>query len=226
MTDPMFEPLPPRAALSDAEAVERAEAAYGHFRLRRTVRDFADTPVPRALVEAALRAAGTAPSGANMQPWHFAVIESAAARSRLRSEAEAEERDFYAERAPAEWLSALAPFGTDASKPFLEIAPVIIAIFAQRTGPDTGKGGARSKHYYVSESVGIATGLLIATLHAAGLATLTHTPSPMGFLNDICGRPANEKPFMLLVAGHPAAGCTVPVAGGVKKPLSAIANWV
>lgn len=220
----IFEPLPDSPEVSDEAMTARAAASYARLKRRRTVRDFADTPVPRAVIEQALLAAGTAPSGANMQPWHFTMIESPEARRRLRAEAEAEEREFYAGRASAEWLAALAPLGTDSSKPFLEVAPVLIAIFAQRTG--IGPNGGRMKHYYVTESVGIATGLLIATLHDAGLATLTHTPSPMGFLNAICGRPASEKPFLLLVAGHPAEGCTVPVAGGVKKGLEAIASWV
>lgn len=152
------------------------------------------------------------------------VIEDLAARRRLRAEAEAEERAFYAGKAPPEWLEALAPLGTDAEKPFLETAPVVIAIFAERFGMTPS--GAKVKHYYVPESVGIATGFLIAALHHAGLVTLTHTPSPMGFLNAICGRPVSEKPYLLLVAGHPADGCRVPVAGGLKKPLEAIAAWV
>ena len=191
---------------------------------RRSVREFSDRPVPRDVIENALRAAGSAPSGANLQPWHFTVVTDAAAKHRIRVMAEQEEREFYDGRAPQEWLDALAPLGTDASKPFLEIAPVLIAIFAQRHGalPD----GRLVKHYYVPESVGIATGFLIAALHDAGLATLTHTPSPMGFLNEICGRPENEKPYILLVVGHPAADCRVPAAGGVKKKLDEIANWI
>lgn len=175
---------------------------------RRTVRDFSDRPVPRSLIEDCIMTAATAPSGANQQPWSFVCIGDAAIKSRIRTAAEEEERDFYAGRASAEWLEALGPLGTDENKPFIETAPWLIAVFAQRYGvrPD----GSRVKHYYVPESVGIASGLLIAALHNAGLATLTHTPSPMGFLNEICGRPDGEKPVMLVVAGYPAAGATVP----------------
>ncbi len=221
---PPHQPLPAWREYKPAEMTARAEAFAVDIARRRTVREFAPRPVPRAVVEACLRAAGTAPSGANLQPWHFTVIESQAARQRIREAAEAEEREFYNGRAPAEWLAALAPLGTDASKPFLDTAPVLIAIFAQRHGelPD----GRRVKHYYVPESVGIATGFLIAALHHAGLVSLTHTPSPMNFLNAICRRPANEKPYLLLVAGYPAEGCTVPIAGGIKKPLAEIADWL
>jgi nitroreductase len=188
------------------------------------VRAFSDRPVPRAVVEQAILTAGSAPSGANHQPWFFSVIESAPARARIREAAEAEEREFYATKAPQEWLDALAPLGTDPYKGFLETAPVLIAVFGQkRGGPNPGDD---RKNYYVAESVGIATGLLIAALHSAGLATLTHTPAPMTFLADICGRPASEKPFLLLVAGHPAADATVPTAALVKKPLDAIAAWI
>lgn len=224
MADAPHQPLPAWREYPPDEMLARAEAFAADIARRRTVRQFANRPVPRAVVEACLRAAGTAPSGANLQPWHFTIIESPAARTRIRAEAEAEEQAFYQGRAPAEWLAALAPLGTDASKPFLETAPVLIAIFAQRYGmlPD----GRRVKHYYVPESVGIATGFLIAALHHAGLVTLTHTPSPMNFLSDICGRGENEKPYLLLVAGYPAAGCEVPVAGGVKKPLNEIADWI
>ncbi len=206
------------------EMIARARGFHADIARRRTVRQFSDRAVPRAVVEACLMAAGTAPSGANLQPWHFTVVESDAARERIREEAEVEEREFYQGRAPAEWLAALAPLGTDASKPFLKTAPVLIAIFGQRYGllPD----GRRVKHYYVPESVGIATGFLIAALHHAGLVTLTHTPSPMNFLNAICRRGDNEKPYLLLVAGYPAEHCEVPVAGGVKKPLDEIADWV
>ncbi len=192
---------------------------------RRSVRDFADRPVPMAVVEAAIRTAGRAPSGANQQPWHFAVITDPARKRRLRQLAEREEHEFYhGGRAPEQWLDALAPLGTNASKPFLETAPVLITIFAQRHGvaPD----GSQIKHYYVPESVGIATGFLIAALHQAGLATLTHTPAPMNFLNELCARPAHEKPSILLVVGYPAEGCQVPVAGGVKKPLEEIASFL
>ncbi|BCH21374.1 oxidoreductase [Mesorhizobium sp. L-8-10] len=175
---------------------------------RRTVRDFSDRPVPRALIEQCVMTAATAPSGANQQPWTFVCIADPATKHEIRLAAEEEERTFYAGRASTEWLEALAPIGTDANKPFLETAPWLIAIFAQRYG--VGPGGKRTKHYYVPESVGIATGLLIASLHNAGLATLTHTPSPMGFLNAICGRPESEKALILLVAGYPAEDAQVP----------------
>ncbi len=207
-----------------AEQIARLDAFQRSMSTRRTVREFAATPVPRAIVELALLTAGSAPSGANHQPWFFSVIESPAARARIRAAAEAEEREFYASKAPQEWLDALAPLGTDPDKSFLEVAPVLIAIFGQRRGG--ASPGDDKKNYYVPESVGIATGLLIAALHSAGLATLTHTPAPMAFLSDICGRPASEKPFLLLVAGRPAANATVPVAALNKKPLAAIANWI
>ena len=224
MTQPILEPLPGFVFHPSHEMEARARAFYEHIRRRRTVRDFADTPVPRSVVEHALLAAGTAPSGANLQPWYFAVIENPDLRRHLREAAEQEERAFYGRRASREWLNTLRLFGTDANKPFLETAPVLIAIFAQRYGaaPD----GAKVKHHYVTESVGIATGFLISALHDAGLATLTHTPSPMGFLNEICGRPESEKPYLLLVAGFPAPGCAVPRQGGVKKPLASIAGWL
>jgi nitroreductase len=219
-----MEPLTSWREYPPAEMVTRAEAFAAEIRRRRSVRMFADRPVARAVIEAALAAAGSAPSGANLQPWHFTVIADPAAKRRIREAAEEEERAFYSGRAPAEWLEALAPLGTDADKPFLETAPYLIAVFAQRNG--SLADGRPVKHYYVPESVGIATGFLIAALHHAGLATLTHTPSPMGFLNDICGRPANEKPYLLLVVGYPAADCQVPVAGGLRKPLAEIANWI
>lgn len=175
---------------------------------RRTIRDFSDRPVPRRLIEHCVMTAATAPSGANQQPWTFVCISDPATKSEIRMAAEEEERAFYSGKASAEWLEALAPLGTDADKPFLETAPWLIAIFAQRYG--TAPDGGRVKHYYVPESVGIATGLLIASLHNAGLATLTHTPSPMGFLNAICGRPESEKALILLVAGYPADEVRVP----------------
>ena len=176
---------------------------------RRTVRDFSSRPVDWSVVEQCLLAAGSAPSGANQQPWHFVAVTDPIIKSHIRQAAEAEEREFYERRAPQEWLEALAPLGTDPDKPFLDDAPYLIAIFAQTYGINAD--GSRRKHYYVSESVGIATGILIAGLHRAGLATLTHTPSPMRFLSEILGRPANEKPYLLLVTGYPADGATVPV---------------
>ena len=216
--------LPARRVFDAAEMTARAADFLADISLRRSVRDFSDRPVPMPVIEAALRAAGRAPSGANQQPWHFAVITDPARKRRLRQMAEQEEYEFYHGRAPGEWLDALAPLGTNASKPFLETAPVLIAIFAQRHGlnPD----GSKIKHYYVPESVGIATGFLIAALHHAGLATLTHTPSPMNFLNELCGRPEHEKPTILLIVGHPAEGCQVPTAGGLKKPLPEIATFL
>ena len=220
----VLEPLPDYREYPVAEMCERAQRYYVDIARRRSVRDFSHRPVPREVIEMCLLAAGTAPSGANQQPWFFSVITDPARKQRIRAAAEAEERDFYSARAPQEWLDALAPLGTDPSKPFLEEAPVLIAIFAQKYGlrPD----GGRFSHYYVPESVGIASGLLIAALHHAGVASLTHTPSPMGFLNDICARPASEKPVILLVVGYPKAGCQVPVHGGIKKPLQAIAQWL
>ena len=203
---------------------DRAHEFHRELARRRSVRDFDARPVPREVVETCLLAAGTAPSGANQQPWFFSVITDPGRKRRIRLAAETEEREFYGGKAPQEWLDALAPLGTDPDKPFLEEAPVLIAIFAQKYGvrPD----GSRFSHYYVPESVGIATGFLIAALHHAGLATLTHTPSPMGFLNEICARPASEKPVILLVVGYPKPGCLVPVHGGIKKPLAQIAQWL
>jgi iodotyrosine deiodinase len=195
--------------LAPGEMDERARTFRELMQRRRTVRDFSPKPVPRALIEDCVMTAATAPSGANQQPWTFVCIGDTETKQRIRIAAEEEERAFYhGGKASQEWLDALAPLGTDADKPFLEVAPWLIAIFAQRYGLDDG--GRRVKHYYVPESVGIATGLLIASLHNAGLATLTHTPSPMGFLNAICGRPEHEKALVLLVAGYPADDARVP----------------
>jgi nitroreductase len=211
----VFEPVP------DGEA--RARAFRERISQRRTVRDFSSRPVPRGIVEDAIRAAGSAPSGANQQPWHFVAVsrDDLALRRRMREAAEDEEREFYTHRAPQAWLDALAPLGTDASKPFLEAAPWLIAVFVQPHG--VSPSGEVVKHYYATESVGIATGLLIATLHVAGVATLTHTPSPMGFLNSLLDRPPHERPFLLLVAGYPAEGARVPDIA--RKPLEAIATF-
>jgi iodotyrosine deiodinase len=201
----------------------RARAFAEEMGRRRTVRDYADRDVPREIIEAAIRTAGSAPSGANLQPWHFVAVGRAPdLRRRLREAAEAEERDFYANRAPKEWLEALAPLGTDARKPFLEVAPWLIAVFVEAHG--VGRNGSVVKHYYAVESVGLATGLLIAALHRAGLATLTHTPSPMGFLNTVLDRPPHERPFLLLVVGYPAEGAEVPDIS--RKPLDAIATFI
>jgi nitroreductase len=215
-------PLPAYPAYSEDEMLARAQAFHAELRRRRSVRDFSPRPVPRAVIEACLAAAGTAPSGANFQPWHFVVVASPALKRALREAAEAEEREFYSRRAPQEWLDALAPIGTDADKPFLEIAPYLIAIFAQPYTPLPS--GDKQKHYYVTESVGIATGMLITALHHAGLATLTHTPSPMNFLTTLLGRPAHERPFLLLVTGYPAEDATVPVI--TKKPLDEFTTFL
>ena len=188
--------------------IDRAGEFYQQMRTRRTVRDFADRSIPMQVIEHAIAAAGTAPSGANKQPWHFAVTADPQVKAQLRHAAEREEREFYARRATKEWLDALAPLGTDANKPFLEIAPVLIGVFMQKSSTD--EDGQRYKNYYPKESVGIACGMLIASLHLAGLATLTHTPSPMGFMNEIFARPANEKPYLLLVVGYPAENCRLP----------------
>ena len=203
------------------EGVRRARAFRDSLRRRRTVRDFSPRPVPRELVEACLDAAGSAPNGANRQPWHFVAVSDAETKRRIREAAEEEERAFYEERAPDEWLEALRPLGTGPEKPFLEEAPWLIAIFAQSYSVD--EEGEKIKNYYVQESVGIATGMLITALHRAGVATLTHTPSPMGFLNEVLERPENERPFLLLVAGYPAADAEVPIID--KKPLGEIVTW-
>lgn len=208
-------------ALDDAQRLQRASAFAQHLAQRRTVRDYAPTPVPREVIEACLQAAGTAPSGANQQPWSFVAVSDPALKQRIRVAAEAEERDFYERRAPDEWLDALAPLGTDDHKPFLEIAPWLIAVFYERTGPEID--GRKAKRYYPHESTGIACGMLIAALHNAGLATLTHTPSPMAFLNELLDRPRNEVPYLLLVVGHPAPGCQVPDIR--RKPLEAFARF-
>lgn len=200
----------------------RAAEFYADIRRRRTVRDFSDRPVPREIVDDCLRAAGTAPNGANMQPWHFVVVSDPQIKRRIRIEAEKEEHEFYHYKAPQEWLDALAPLGTNEHKPFLEAAPYLIVIFAQTYGvlPD----GRKVKHYYAQESVGIATGILITAIHHAGLVSLTHTPSPMGFLNDILGRPSNERAFLVLVVGYPAEDAMVPAI--TKKSLEEIATFL
>jgi iodotyrosine deiodinase len=215
-------PLPPADELEDAERIARAEAFADEMSRRRSVRDFSDRPVPRAVIAAALRAAGSAPSGANQQPWRFVAIGDSAVKRKIRIAAEAEEREFYDHRAPAEWREALAALGTDAEKPFLETAPWLVAVFYERTGPEVD--GRKAKRYYPHESTGIATGLLIAALHRAGLATLTHTPSPMAFLNEILQRPKNEVPYLLLVVGHPAPDCRVPDI--TRKRVDEIASFL
>jgi nitroreductase len=221
MAEPLMIPLPPRPHARPDQMPARAAAFAELMRTRRTVRHFSSAPVDRAVIEQCVLVAGSAPSGANLQPWHFVVVSDPAIKKQIREAAESEEREFYARRAPQEWLDALAPLGTDADKPFLEAAPYLIAIFSQSYGvlPD----GRKVKNYYVQESVGIATGMLITALHYAGLASLTHTPSPMGFLNTILGRPANEKPFLLLVVGHPADAARVPDIS--RKTLAEIASF-
>ena len=210
--------------LTDDERIAAARAFREAVASRRSCRMFSTSPVPREVIEQAILAAGTAPSGANHQPWHFAVIASAELKQRIRLEAEKEEAAFYAGKAGQEWLEALAPLGTDDDKSYLEVAPWLIVVFGQRRGGlDPGD---HKTNYYVMESVGIACGLLLATLHKAGLATLTHTPSPMGFLRTICGRPSTEKPVMIIVAGLPADGATVPRHALIKKPLDQISTWL
>ena len=215
-------PLTGYTRYSEGRMRARAAAFNAMLQRRRTVRAFAPDPVPRDIIDSCLRAAGSAPSGANLQPWQFVVVGDAATKSRIRAGAEVEERGFYAKRAPREWLDALAPLGTDSDKPFLEIAPWLIAIFYKAN--DVDRQGRKRKIYYPIDSTGIATGMLIAALHHAGLACLTHTPSPMAFLNEILGRPANERPFLLLVTGYPAAGATVPDI--TRKDLAEIATFL
>jgi len=200
----------------------RAADFLEEMRRRRSVRQFTDRPVSMEVIRACLRTAGSAPSGANLQPWHFVVVSDSEIKRQIRQAAEREEHEFYQHRAPKAWLEALAPLGTDEHKPYLEKAPYLIAIFSQSYS--VRHDGRKVKHYYAKESVGIATGFLIAALHHAGLVCLTHTPSPMGFLNAILNRPAHEKPFLLLVVGYPAEDATVPRLR--KKPLEEIASFV
>ncbi len=219
MKGPRFSPLDFREHPVE-EMRRRARTFYEDLNRRRTVREFADRPVPRDIIDDCLRTAATAPSGANLQPWHFVAVSDAAVKRRIREAAEAEEALFYRERAPEEWLEALAPLGTDEHKPFLETAPWLIVVFARLYGDHDGR---KTKHYYVQESVGIATGLLIAAVHRAGLASLTHTPSPMGFLNTVLDRPPNEKPFLILVVGYPAPDARAPDIR--RKPLDEVATF-
>lgn len=213
-------PIPDRIERSDDAALEAARAFFDLMAKRHTVRDFSPRPVPRDIIETAVATAGRAPSGANHQPWFFAAVQDADLKARIRAEAEAEEEKFYDGGAGDEWLKALEPLGTDASKPHLEIAPWLIVIFAQRWGEFDD--GTRFKNYYVPESVGIATGFLIAALHNAGLSALTHTPNPMKFLNKALNRPDSEKPVMILAVGHAADDATVPAVAKIKKPLDEI----
>ena len=222
MREPRFKPLDSWTERTPEEMQRRAHEFYEHMNRRRSVRQFSDRPVPDGVIEDCLRTAGTAPSGAHKQPWHFVAVRSPAMKEKIRLAAEEEERAFYGGRAPDDWLEALGPLGTDERKPFLETAPCLIAVFARSFG--RGPAGEREKHYYVQESVGIATGFLIAALHGAGLVTLTHTPSPMGFLNQLLGRPKEERPFLLLVTGYPAAAAHVPDLS--RSPLADIATFM
>jgi nitroreductase len=215
-------PLSQHRSYPDEEMTRRARSFYEDVARRRSVRHFSQRPVPEEVIEECVRAAGTAPSGAHKQPWHFVVVSDPKVKRRIREAAEAEEREFYGRRAPQEWLEALAPLGTNEKKPFLEDAPFLIAVFARSYG--VGDEGERQKHYYVQESVGIATGILITALHRAGLACLTHTPSPMGFLSQLLGRPGSERPFLILVVGHPAPDAVVPDLQ--RKQLGEIATFV
>lgn len=215
-------PLERAAEFDNVQMLEIAQRLAAELSMRRTVREYSSRAVPREIIQACIRAAGTAPSGANQQPWHFVAISDPATKRRIRLAAEEEEREFYERRAPEEWLQALSALGTDENKPFLEIAPWLIAIFYERTGPMIE--GRKAKRYYPHESTGIATGMLIAALHKAGLASLTHTPSPMAFLNEILDRPKNEVPYLLLVVGHPADDCQVPDI--VRKSLQDISTFV
>ena len=224
MPDPEALPWQPYPQMTDAERIERARAFRDAMRTRRSCRAFSDEPVPREIIEAALVTAGSAPNGANRQPWHFCIVSSPEAKSAIRVAAEEEERAFYEGRAGSEWLEALWPLGTGAEKPFLETAPWLIVVFGQRRGglePDSLK-----QNYYVTESVGLACGLLLATVHQAGIATLVHTPNPMRFLNRVCRRPEHEKPMMVIVAGYPCASATIPAHALEKKSLEQLATWL
>ena len=222
MDEPENVPFDQYREYTSDEMQERAVAFYQDIKRRRTVREFSDRPIPEGVITDCLKAAGTAPSGANQQPWQFVAITDPVVKHRIREAAEKEERAFYEHRAPDAWLDALSPLGTQAQKPFLDRAPCLIAIFAQKYGLD-GQGN-KIKHYYVKESVGIATGFLITALHHAGLVSLTYTPSPMDFLNKILGRPIHEKAFMILVAGYPENDVMVPNIN--KKALGEIVTWV
>lgn len=213
-------PLPDHVRRSDSEALAEAEAFRDHLAMRHSVRDYVADPVPEEVIRTCVQAAGLAPSGANHQPWFFVAISDPEMKAQIRAAAEEEERDFYAGGGGDEWLKALEPIGTGPEKPHLTTAPWLIVIFAQRYG--VTKEGERYKNYYVPESVGIATGFLIAALHRAGLCCLTHTPNPMKFLNGLCGRPDSEKPIMILAVGHPSADATIPAVAKLKKPVDEI----
>ncbi|MDE0936188.1 MAG: nitroreductase family protein [Mariniblastus sp.] len=222
MTEPRHIPLTDQRSYSVDETVERSRNFYQEIKRRRTVRDFSDQPVSREVIENCILAAGTAPNGANLQPWHFSVVENLGVKTEIRKAAEQEEEAFYNGKAPQTWLDALAPLGTDSNKPFLETAPYLVVIFSK--SHEQRNDGSTVKNYYANESTGIATGFLIAALHDAGLATLTHTPSPMKFLNKILNRPAHERPFVLLVVGYPSESAVVPDIS--KKSLAEISNFI
>ena len=215
--------IPLDFSLQEEEAMEKsAREFFQSMAQRRSVRDFSDQAIPQSVLENAILAAGSAPSGANMQPWHFVVVQDQEIKQKIRQAAEIEERELYTHRASEEWLDALAPLGTDANKPFLETAPALIAVFSKKVSIDDN--GVRHKNYYTAESVGIATGILITALHQAGLATLTHTPSPMKFLAEILDRPSHERPFLLLVVGYPAKNALVPDLE--RLPLDKISTFL
>lgn len=222
MSEPNFMPLKNYKLYSEDEMLKRSGNFFDEVKNRRTVREYSDAHVNRKIIENCIRAAGTAPSGANMQPWRFVVVENPEIKKKIKIAAEEEEKEFYNNKAPQEWLDALAPLGTDEHKPFLETAPYLIVIFESKYEllPD----GRKVKQYYTKESVGIATGVLITALHHAGLATLTHTPSPMNFLNDILNRPDNERPYLILVAGRPAGDVKVPDIK--RKELNEICEFI
>ncbi|TNE43220.1 MAG: nitroreductase family protein [Deltaproteobacteria bacterium] len=222
MSIPPTVPLAQYIEYPQEEMQQRAAAFYEDLNRRRTVRDYAPRPVPQDIIANCIKAAGTAPSGANLQPWHFVAVSDPELKRKIREAAEEEERAFYSHRAPEEWLDAISHLGTDDQKPFLEIAPYLIAIFARSY--NLSEEGDKKKNYYVQESVGIATGMLIAALHQAGLATLTHTPSPMGFLREVLGRPNNERPFLLLVVGYPHEDARVPDIS--RKSIDEIATFL
>jgi nitroreductase len=205
---PRFIPFPRQPDVPEEEMIRRSNVFCEGMQARRSARQFSDRPVSLDLVLNCVRSAGTAPSGANQQPWRFIIVKDPEVKRSIRQAAEEEERRFYGERAPEEWLNAIRPMGTDDHKPFLEMAPFLIVVMAISYG--VGADGSRYKHYYVSESVGIACGFLIAAIHNAGLACLTHTPSPMGFLTEILDRPPNERPFLLIPVGYPADDAVVP----------------
>ncbi len=222
MQEPQFVPHSQYCEYALEEMKKRAADFYADIKRRRSVRQFSDRPVPKEIIENCLKAAGTAPNGANHQPWHFVVVSNLEAKKKIREAAEREEQEFYGGKAPQDWLDALAHLGTDEHKPYLETAPYLIVVFAQNyeIKPD----GKQIKNYYVTESVGIALGFLIAALHHAGLACLTHTPSPMGFLRELLNRPTSERPYLILVVGYPAKDCKVPDIR--KKPLDEIATFI